>query len=169
VAWLKRMNAKGHGVFVRPAGDHGLVLVDELKAEGIDRMKQSGYAPAVTLETSPGVYQAWVKLADAALPAEARDLVARSLAKEYSGEAWKPAGQPYGRLAGFTNWQHVRDGRPPYVLAHDCPGQAGAERERARRLEAVRTAPAERLWGHGQPDPVQEYQRQARLSAPIEN
>jgi hypothetical protein len=180
VAWLKRMNAKGHGVFVRPAGDHGLVLVDELKAEGVDRMKRSGFAPAVTLETSPGVYQAWVKLADAAVSAEARDLVARSLAKEYGGEAGKPAGQPYGRLAGFTNWQHVRDGRPPYVLAHDCPGQvaaeaprlllavgqaleqAGAERERARRLEALRTAPAERLWGHGQADPVREYQRQAR-------
>ncbi len=32
----------------------------------------------------------------------------------------------YGRLAGFTNQQpqHTRDdGRQPYVLAHDCPGQ----------------------------------------------
>jgi hypothetical protein len=180
VAWLKRMNAKGHGVFVRPAGDHGLVLVDELKAEGVDRMKRSGLAPAVTLETSPGVYQVWIKLADAALSAESRDLAARSLAKEFGGADGVLAGQAYGRLAGFTNWQHVRNGRPPYVLAHECPGQvaaqapglllavgqeleqAAAQRERARRLEALRTAPADRLWGHGQPDPVQEYQRQAR-------
>lgn len=32
----------------------------------------------------------------------------------------------YGRLAGFTNQKppHTRDdGRQPYVLAHDCPGQ----------------------------------------------
>ena len=66
------------------------------------------------------------------------------------------------------------------MLAHDCPDQvateaprlllsigqvlekAEAERERARRLEAVRTAPAERLWGQGPADPVHEYQRQAR-------
>ena len=180
VAWLKRMNAMGQGVFIRPVGDHGLVMVDELKAEGVDRMKQRGFAPAVTLETSPGVYQVWVKLADVALPAEARDIAARGLAKEFGGVVGVPPGQPYGRLAGFTNWQHARDGRPPYVLAHDCPGQVAAEaprlllaigqaieeaaskRERARRLEAVRTAPTERLWGHGPADPVHEYQRQAR-------
>jgi hypothetical protein len=180
VAWLKRMNAKGHGVFVRPAGDHGLALVDELKAEGVDRMKRSGLAPAVTLETSPGVYQVWVKLAVSALPADTRHMAARSLAKEFGGADCVLAGQAYGRLAGFTNWQHVRDGRPPYVLAHECSGQVAAQgpgllvavgqeleqsasqRERARRLETLRTAPAERLWGHGQPDPLQEYQRQAR-------
>jgi hypothetical protein len=180
VAWLKRMNAMGQGVFIRPVGDHGLVMVDELKAHDVDRMKQRGFAPAVTLETSPGVYQVWVKLADAALPAEARDIAARGLAKEFGGGVGVPAGQPYGRLAGFTNWQHARDGRPPYVLAHDCPGQVAADaprlllaigqaieetaskRERARRLEAVRTAPADRLGAYGQPDPVHEYQRQAR-------
>ena len=179
VAWLKRMNAKGHEVFVRPAGDHGLVLVDELKAEGVDRLKRSGFAPAVTLETSPGVYQAWVKLADQALSAEGRAVAAQWFARELGGVAVAD-GQPYGRLAGFTNWQRAQDGRPPYVLAHDCPGQvaveaprlllsigqvlekAEAERERARRLEALRTAPAERLWGQGPPDPVHEYQRQAR-------
>ena len=65
------------------------------------------------------------------------------------------------------------------MLAPDCPGQvaaeaprlllgvgqvlekAEAERERERRLEALRTAPAERLWGHGLADPVYEYRRQA--------
>ena len=111
VAWLKRMNAKGHGVFVRPAGDHGLTLVDELKAEDVDRLKRSGFAPAVTLETSPGVYQAWVKLADGAVSAETRELAAHVLAKGFDGAAVTD-GQPYGRLAGFTNWQRAQDGRP---------------------------------------------------------
>ena len=179
VAWLKRMNAKGHEVFIRPAGDHGLVLVDELKAKGVDRLKRSGFAPAVTLETSPGVYQAWIKLADQALSAEGRAVAAQWFARELGSTA-VAGGEPYGRLAGFTNWQRVQVGRPPYVLAHDCSGQvaaeaprlllnigqllekAEAERERARRLEAVRTAPAERLWGQGPADPVHEYQRQAR-------
>lgn len=179
MAWLKRMNAQGSEVFMRPAGDHGLVLVDELKAEGVDRLKRSGFAPALTLETSPGVYQVWVKLADQALSAEGRAVAAKWFAQELGGVAVAD-GQPYGRLAGFTNWQRARDGRAPYVLAHDCPGQvaaeaprlllsigqaierAEAERERERRLEAVRTAPAERLWGQGPADPVHEYRRQAR-------
>ncbi len=84
VAWLKRMNAKGHGVFIRPAGDHGLVLVDELKAEAVDRMKRSGSAPAVTLEASPGAYQVCVKLADDALSAEGRAVAAQWFARELS-------------------------------------------------------------------------------------
>ena len=27
VGWLKRMNARGHDIAIRPAGEHGLVLV----------------------------------------------------------------------------------------------------------------------------------------------
>ena len=111
-ASLKRMNAKGHEVFIRPAGDNGLVLVDELKAEGVDRLKRSGFAPAVTLETSPGVYQAWVKLADQALSAEGRAVAAQWFARELGSTAFA-GGEPYGRLAGFTNWQRVQDGQPP--------------------------------------------------------
>ena len=34
IAWLKRMNARGSDIHVRPAGEHGLVLVDGLKARG---------------------------------------------------------------------------------------------------------------------------------------
>ena len=180
VAWLKRMNAMGSGVFIRPQGNHGLVLVDELKAEAVDRMKQRGYAPAVTLETSPGTYQVWVKLGDSPLSGDMREVVGRSLAQTFGGVAGAAASQAYGRLAGFTNWEQVRDGRPPYVLAHDCPGQVAAEapqmvaavgkmfdqaadeRERKRRLDAVRAAPAEGLTGHGAADPVHEYRRQAR-------
>ena len=34
-AWLKRMNAQGHDVYIRPAGEHGLVLVDDLKPQAL--------------------------------------------------------------------------------------------------------------------------------------
>src|ERR1019366_1348308 len=62
--WLLRMNALGNDIYIRPAGEHGLVLVDGLKPEALERMKQKGYAPAATVETSPGNYQAWVKLSE---------------------------------------------------------------------------------------------------------
>ena len=125
-AWLKRLNAQGHDVYIRPAGEHGLVLVDGLKPQALERMKAAGFVPAATLETSPGHYQAWVKLADQPLSDEVRRMAAQGLAEQYGGDLNRADSHRYGRLAGFTNQQpqHTRDdGCQPYVLAHDCPGQ----------------------------------------------
>ena len=179
-AWLKRMNAKGNDVYIRPAGEHGLVLVDDLKPQALERMKAEGFAPAATIETSPGNYQAWVKLSDKPLSADVRRIAAQGLAKQYGGDPNSADSRHYGRLAGFTNQkpQHARDGRQPYVLAHDCPGKAAraalaylerieryldgvaAQCERENRLEALETA---KTGGYGsQYDPVKEYQRQAQ-------
>lgn len=179
-AWLKRMNAKGNDVYIRPAGEHGLVLVDDLKPQALERMKAEGFAPAATIETSPGNYQAWVKLSDKPLSADVRRIAAQGLAKQYGGDPNSADSRHYGRLAGFTNQkpQHARDGRQPYVLAHDSPGKAAraapaylerieqhldraaAQQEREKRLEALETA---KPGGYGsQYDPVKEYQRQAQ-------
>ena len=180
VPWLKRMNAKGNDVYIRPAGDHGLVLVDDLKPQALERMKADGFAPAATIETSPGNYQAWVKLSETPLSADVRREAAKELATRYGGDPNSADSRHYGRLAGFTNQkpQHARDGRQPYVLAHDCPGKVAraaperlerieqhldrvaAQKEREKRLEALETA---KPGGYGsQYDPVQEYQRQAQ-------
>lgn len=177
-AWLKRMNAKGNDVYIRPAGEHGLVLVDDLTADKLSRMAKDGFPSAATIETSPGNYQAWVKLSDKPLSAEARRIAAQGLAKHYGGDMNSADSKHYGRLAGFTNQkpQHTRDGRQPYVLAHDCPGKAAtaapaylerieqgldkaeAQKERQKRLEALQTAKP----GYGSHDPIREYQRQAQ-------
>lgn len=177
-AWLKRMNAKGNDVYIRPAGEHGLVLVDDLKPQALERMKADGFASAATIETSPGNYQAWVKLSDKPLSAEARRIAAQGLAKHYGGDMSSADSRHYGRLAGFTNQKpkHTRDGRQPYVLAHDCPGKAAtaapaylerieqgldkaeAQKERQKRLEALQTAKP----GYGSHDPIREYQKQAQ-------
>ena len=177
VAWLKRMNARGNDLYIRPAGEHGLVLVDDLKPEALEHMKREGFAPAASIETSPGNFQAWVKLSDRPLPTEVRRIAARGLAKHYGGDPNSADSRHYGRLAGFTNQKpaHTRDGKQPYVLAHDCPGKAAtaapaylehieqgldrtaAEKERQRRLEAIRTAKP----GYGG-DPIREYQHQAQ-------
>lgn len=177
-AWLKRMNAKGNDVYIRPAGEHGLVLVDDLTADKISSMSKDGFSSAATIETSPGNYQAWVKLSDKPISADVRTVAAQALAKRYGADMNSADARHYGRLAGFTNQkpEHTRDGRQPYVLAHDCPGKASksapallgrveqgidrveAQEERQRRLKALEAARP----GYGGYDPSREYQRQAQ-------
>ena len=177
-AWLKRMNAKGNDVYIRPAGEHGLVLVDDVTADKISSMAKDGFTSAATIETSPGNYQVWVKLSDKPLSAKVRRIAAQGLAKHYGGDMNSADSRHYGRLAGFTNQKpkHTRDGRQPYVLAHDCPGKAaraapaylerieqgldreGVQKERETRLGAIQTVST----GHKTYDPVREYQRQAQ-------
>ena len=177
-AWLKRMNARGNDVYIRPAGEHGLVLVDDLKPQTLARLQAEGFAPAATIETSPGNYQAWVKLSGKPLGADVRRLAAQGLAKQYGGDPNSADSRHYGRLAGFTNQkpQYTRDGRQPYVLARDCSGKvasaapaylerieqgldkAEARQERQKRLEALQAAKP----GYGGHDPIREYQRQAQ-------
>jgi hypothetical protein len=177
VPWLKRMNARGNDIYVRPDGDHGLVLIDDLKPDALERMQRTGYAPAAILETSPGNFQAWVKLSEAPLSVAVRTRAARGLAQHYGGDLNSADGRHYGRLAGFTNQkpQHTRHNRQPYVLAQACPGtiaRAAAaylhqiaqgldkevvEQEHRKRRDALQSARP----GSGR-DPIQEYQRQAQ-------
>ena len=86
-AWLKRMNAQGNDIYIRPAESarHGLVLVDDLSSFDLDAMKEEGREPAAVIETSPKNYQAWVKVA-ANAPAEHRGAIARRLAREDEAE-----------------------------------------------------------------------------------
>ena len=175
--WLKRMNARGNDIYIRPDGDHGLVLVDDLKADALERMQREGYAPAAILETSPGNFQAWVKLSEAPLSVAVRTRAAQGLAQHYGGDLNSADGKHYGRLAGFTNRkpQHTRHNRQPYVLAQACPGtiaraaaaylqqiaqgldKEAEEQERRERREVLQSARP----GAGR-DPIQEYQRQAQ-------
>ena len=178
VPWLKRMNARGHDVYIRPAGEHGLVLVDDVGAGALERMKREGFSAAAIVETSPGNFQAWVKLSDQPLPPDVRHVAARMLAQRYEGDMNSADSRHYGRLAGFTNQkpEHTRNGKQPFVLARDCSGKAagaapallerigqGIDREATRkeregRLKAIRAV----RQGDGGHDPAREYQMQAQ-------
>jgi len=59
LAWLRRENARGAQIFVRPHGAHALSLVDDLSAETIPRMTDAGFQPAAVVETSPSSFQMW--------------------------------------------------------------------------------------------------------------
>ncbi len=46
VSWLKRENAQGAHIYIRPAGSVGLVLADDLTPAALARMRADGLAPA---------------------------------------------------------------------------------------------------------------------------
>ena len=60
ITWLRRENARGAHIFIRPHGAHALSLVDDLGADAIAAMRESGFQPALVVETSPHNFQAWL-------------------------------------------------------------------------------------------------------------
>jgi hypothetical protein len=181
IPWLKRENAKGADIYVRPAGDknQGLILVDDLNQAQIGRMKADGYEPAVTVETSPQNYQAWIRLGQTTLEPDTATVVSKALAKRYEADPNSADWRHFGRLAGFTNRKPEytnENGENPWVLCHEASGKQASkgleavekarkgltqlklEQERKRRVEGVKNAP-ERVLGR---DPVFHYQKQLR-------
>jgi hypothetical protein len=122
VPWLKRMNAQGGDINLRPLDGPELILVDALDVEAVKDMRRQGLAPAVTVQTSPGRFQAWIKVSEYRLAEEVRKPTVAGLARSF-----QKVGE-YGMLAGFTNQkaEPSRAGRHPYVLAHEATGKVAS-------------------------------------------
>ncbi len=91
VRWLRRENARGAHVYVRPYGVHVLSLVDDLSADSLKRMKESGFEPALVVETSAANFQAWLnhgRVLDCPLSTQA----AKELARRFDGDHRAPTG-----------------------------------------------------------------------------
>jgi len=151
IAWLKFQNRDGRNIYIRPQGEHALSLIDDLTPEALQRMRSSGFAPAVIVETSPANFQVWLNHGRV-LPKELSSAVARELASRFGGDTGSADWRHFGRLAGFTNRKEKHrqpDGLFPFVrLVH----ASGAIYEKADEfiatvnasLEAALTAAAER-------------------------
>jgi hypothetical protein len=124
VSWLRLKNAEGRNIYIRPAGEHSLSLLDDASFQVIERLKSEGFAPAVVLETSPGNFQAWLHHGQI-LPKCISTLAARLLASRFGGDLASADWRHYGRLAGFTNRKdkyRKTDGTFPYVRLHEATG-----------------------------------------------
>ena len=102
VAWLCRENREGRNIFCRPKGEHALSLVDDLSAKAVSQMKDSGFEPALVVETSPHNFQAWLNHGRVLDPVLSTG-VAKALAAKFGGDAGAADWRHFGRLAGFTN------------------------------------------------------------------
>jgi len=123
--WLQAMNSQGYHVFIRPAGRPDLAYLDDLDRDGLERLVRDGVKPLAVIETSPGRFQAWIRL-PAADPEEARQQL-RTLAQRYGADPAAVGLGRFGRLPGFTNPkpEHVGpDGRAPFARLVAAGGPA---------------------------------------------
>jgi hypothetical protein len=124
VSWLRLKNSEGRHIYMRPAGEHCLSLIDDINIAIIERLKAEGFAPTVVLETSPGNFQAWLHHGRV-LPKHLSTLAARVLASRFGGDLASADWRHFGRLAGFTNRKdkyQKTDGTFPYVRLHEATG-----------------------------------------------
>ena len=172
LGWLARENSRGADIYARPNTTR-YVLVDDLTRENVEKLRHGGAEPAVVTETSPGNHQAWVDLGKHQ-PKEIATAVAAGLARDCEGDQGAASWRQFGRLPGYTNRkpQHAqqRNGRwqQPFVVVreaaqrvatraqilvdkvHNYLQQREAEREQARRRQAVDNAPADPSPGQSQ-------------------
>jgi len=102
LAWMRRENAWGAQIFVRPHGTHALSLVDDLSAETISRMTDAGFQPAAVVETSPGNFQVWLNHGRILFDRTFSTQAAKELARRFGGDPSSADWRHFGRLAGFT-------------------------------------------------------------------
>lgn len=126
VNWLKRQNAHGWNINIRPVMPNSLSVVDDCSADSIVRMKQQGFQPAMVVETSPGNYQAWMQH-DRVLSPILGTAVAKDLAIGFEGDPSAASYRHFGRMAGFTNRKakYEREGGLyPFVRLIESTGQS---------------------------------------------
>jgi hypothetical protein len=150
VGFLRIRNREGYDVYFRPyAGDHnaGYVLLDlDDPVPGIlARLRAQGHEPCVVVETSPGRWQAWIRVSVEPLLPTLATLIAKRLTQIYGADRTSADWRHLGRLAGFTNRKPQRcgaDRMAPWVrLIH-------ARACLARHGVAFRELAAAELVGH---------------------
>jgi hypothetical protein len=118
-------NARGGNVYLRlgpsaRANHPGVVLLDDLTAMAVEQLSQDGFQPCLVVETSPGNFQAWVRLAADcySVPYSAMGAAARYMAERYGGDPRAVSPRQPGRMPGFTNRKakhQFATGAFPYV------------------------------------------------------
>jgi RepB DNA-primase from phage plasmid len=103
-----------------------LSLVDDLSAETILRMTDTGFQPAAVVETSPGNFQVWLDHGRILFNRTFSTQAAKELARRFGDDPSSADWRHFGRLAGFTNQKpnrRLQTGLPPFVRLHECEGR----------------------------------------------
>jgi hypothetical protein len=133
VRFLRIRNREGCEVYLQPfAGEcnAGYILVDldHAAPSVLEAMRRHGHEPCVVLQSSPGHWQAWIRVSATALEPAVATAIGGDLARRYGGDPASTDWRHLGRLAGFTNQKRERrlpNGYAPWVqLQYAEPGWA---------------------------------------------
>src|SRR5579859_1013592 len=122
---LKRSNARGSHIYIRPSGEHSFTALDDLNETSLARLSADGFAPCAVVETSAGNFQAWLKHSRI-FPKLLGTFAAQTLAERYEADPSAADWRRFGRLPGFTNCKpkyRKPDGLFPFVRLHSHDGQ----------------------------------------------
>lgn len=116
VPWLKRMNARGHDVLVRPSGRPRLVMLDRLTEIDVAKIENSGVPCRAKIQVEENQFQIWFHFGDSAVGSAVRREMTKRLGLP------NLEGENYGALAGFVKHLLSTEGnRKRFVLAHEPP------------------------------------------------
>jgi hypothetical protein len=142
IKWLRRENARGAHIFVRPEWPHALSLIDDVAPDTLAEMGKSGFKPAVEVETSPDNFQVWLNHGRVLCDRVLSTLLAGQLASRFGGDRGSCDWRHFGRLAGFTNQKKERrlqNGFQPFVRLRSSEGNVySAAKEFLREVDALK-------------------------------
>lgn len=102
VLWFRARNVNGCHIYGRPFSTR-FVLIDDVKHEGITRLKHDGLTPTAVVETSPDNFQVWITVSGDELAVPVATQLAKLLEREYSTENGSADAYHLGRLPGLRN------------------------------------------------------------------
>lgn len=127
--FLRARNLQGFDVYLLPFAEScnaGYILLDlDHTADILPRMRANGHEPCVLLQTSPGHFQAWIRVSTTPLEAAVATVISKHLAHTYGGDLASTGSSHFGRLAGFTNQKPQRwtiTGHAPWVRIVEARG-----------------------------------------------
>ena len=119
--------------------------MDDVSREKLGDLKRAGVQPAAVVESSPGNFQAWVRVARRSVDPAVASAVARDLAETHGADKRGVAWNHYGRCPGFTNRKPTRmtERGAPFAKLHEA-GDRVADRgpELIRQAEMRLSTPS---------------------------
>lgn len=123
VRFLRARNHQGYDIYLLPYAEEynaGYIFLDLDHAthDVLQLMRANGHEPCVVLQSSPGHFQAWIRVSSTPLEPIVATTISKQLARTYGGDLASTDWCHLGRLAGFTNQKRQRravTGYAPWV------------------------------------------------------
>ncbi len=148
LAEIERMEGRGENLYLTPRSERcHFILVDDMTPDRLAALKSTGFAPAIVIESSPGNFQAILKIEKASSKDEADDLekraanaIIRRLNADFGDPKISGAIHPH-RMPGTRNCKPKY--APSYPMVRIVEAMGGLCRRAGMLLDEIR----ERLRG----------------------